>query len=118
MTSGKGRRVRCRSREARMISRIALAGGMSLALGLAAAVHAAEPTGAAAAGPVAHLSGTLSVTRPDGSARTHPRRSDVNPGDTLATQRDSYAQINFTDGSTMTLRPNTQMRVEDYRFTK
>lgn len=77
----------------------------------------AAPAGwAANAGTVTHLSGTLSVTRPDGSARILSRRSEVAPGDVLATQRDSYAQINFTDGSAMTLRPNTQMKIEDYRF--
>lgn len=76
----------------------------------------AESVWAASAGTVTHLSGTLSVTRPDGSARILSRRSEVAPGDVLATQRDSYAQINFTDGSAMTLRPNTQMKIEDYRF--
>jgi len=98
----------------------ALVGVLTMALGMAGMVHAAQPDAAAGAtaGTVTHLSGTLSVTRPDGSARILSRRSDVIAGDTLATQRDSYAQINFTDGSSMTLRPNTQMRVEDYRFTK
>lgn len=73
---------------------------------------------AANAGTVTHLSGTLSVTRPDGSARILSRRSEVATGDVLSTQRDSYAQINFTDGSSMTLRPNTQIRIEDYRFSE
>lgn len=81
-------------------------------------VGAAEITWAANAGTVTHLSGTLSVTRPDGSARILSRKSEVVPGDILATQRDSYAQINFTDGSAMTLRPNTQMKIEDYKFTR
>jgi hypothetical protein len=73
---------------------------------------------AASAGTVTHLSGTLSVTRPDGTARILSRRSEVVAGDVLATQRDSYAQINFTDGSSMTLRPNTQMKIEDYKFSE
>lgn len=79
---------------------------------------AADVALAANAGTVTHLSGTLSVTKSDGSARILSRRSEVSPGDVLATQRDSYAQINFTDGSAMTLRPNTQMKIEDYRFTE
>ncbi|MCC6535797.1 MAG: FecR domain-containing protein [Burkholderiales bacterium] len=78
----------------------------------------AELASAASAGTVTHLSGTLSVTRADGSARILSRKSEVNPGDVLATQRDSYAQINFTDGSNMTLRPNSQMKIEDYKFTE
>ena len=70
------------------------------------------------AGTVTHLSGTLSVQRADGSVRILSQKSDVNPGDTLTTQRDSYAQVNFTDGSSLTMRPNTQMRVEQYTFVQ
>ena len=44
---------------------------------------------AAGAGTVAHLSGTLSVQRPDGSVRILSQKSEVNPGDALTTQRDS-----------------------------
>lgn len=73
---------------------------------------------AAGAGTVTHLSGTLSVQRPDGSVRILSQKSEVNPGDTLTTQRDSYAQINFTDGSSLTMRPNTQIRLEQYNFVQ
>ena len=89
-------------------------GGVVVMLGIAAA----DLGWAQSAGTVTHLSGTLSVMRPDGSARILSRRSEVTSGDLLATQRDSYAQINFTDGSTMTLRPNTQIKIEDYRFVQ
>lgn len=73
---------------------------------------------AAGAGTVTHLSGTLSVQRADGSVRILSQKSEVRPGDTLTTQRDSYAQINFTDGSSMTMRPNTTVKLEDYHFEK
>lgn len=73
---------------------------------------------AAGAGTVTHLSGTLSVQRADGSVRILSQKSEVNPGDTLTTQRDSYAQINFSDGSSMTMRPNTTAKLEDYKFDK
>ena len=73
---------------------------------------------AAGAGTVTHLSGTLSVQRADGSVRILSQKSEVNPGDVLTTQRDSYAQINFTDGSSLTMRPNTQIKVEQYQFAK
>jgi hypothetical protein len=53
---------------------------------------------AAGAGQVQHLSGTLSVQRANGSVRILSQKSDVNPGEVLTTQKDSYAQINFTDG--------------------
>jgi hypothetical protein len=105
--------------EANMKGCFAVVGSLSIALTVAvsAPVRAAgaETTNA---GTVTHLSGTLSVVRADGQARILSRKSEVTQGDTLSTQRDSYAQINFTDGSVMTLRPNTQMRIEDYRFAQ
>jgi FecR protein len=73
---------------------------------------------AAGAGAVTHLSGTLSVQRPDGSVRILSQKSEVHPGDVLTTQRDSYAQINFVDGSSMTMRPNTQLKVEQFHFVQ
>ena len=73
---------------------------------------------AAGAGTVTHLSGTLSVQRSDGSVRILSQKSEVNPGDVLTTQRDSYAQINFSDGSSLTMRPNTQINIEQYHFVQ
>ena len=73
---------------------------------------------AAGAGQIQHLSGTLSVQRPDGSVRILSQKSEVNPGEVLTTQKDSYAQINMTDGSSMTLRPNTQVKIENYQFVQ
>lgn len=73
---------------------------------------------AAGAGVVTHLSGTMSVQRPDGSVRILSQKSDVQPGDVLTTQRDSYAQINFTDGSAATMRPNSTMKLEAYSFNQ
>jgi len=73
---------------------------------------------AAGAGQVQHLSGTLSVQRADGTVRILSQKSEVSPGEILTTQKDSYAQINFADGSSMTMRPNTQMKIEAYQFVQ
>ena len=73
---------------------------------------------AAGSGQVQHLSGTLSVQRADGTVRILSQKSEVNPGEVLTTQKDSYAQINFSDGSSMTMRPNTQMKIEAYQFVQ
>src|SRR5262245_13706437 len=70
------------------------------------------------AGSVTHLSGTLSVQRGDGSVRILSQKSEVNQGDVLTTQRDSYAQVNFSDGSSITMRPNTQLKLEQYNFVQ
>lgn len=90
-----------------------LQGVAGLMLGLMAA-----GAWAAGAGVITHLSGTMSVQRPDGSVRILSQKSEVQPGDVLTTQNDSYAQINFTDGSAATMRPNTTMKLETYSFNK
>ena len=69
-------------------------------------------------GTIIQLSGTLSVKRADGSVRILSMKSEVIPGDTLETQKDSYAQIKFTDGATITLKPNTQFTVAAYTFVQ
>ncbi len=73
---------------------------------------------AASAGEVTHLSGTLSAQRPDGALLILSQKSEVKPGDVLATQKDSFAQINFSDGSSLTMRPNTRMKIESYQFVQ
>lgn len=88
------------------------------ALVLAAINLASGAVFAAGAGQVQHLSGTLSVQRADGSIRILSQKSEINQGETLTTQKDSYAQINFADGSSMTMRPNTQMKLEAFKFAQ
>lgn len=83
---------------------------------LAAALLA--PLLAFAQGTVQHLSGTLHVQRADGSIRLLSEKSQVLTGDVVSTERDSYAQIKMTDGGQITLRPNTQMRIEGYQFSE
>src|SRR5882672_4620121 len=74
------------------------------------------PLLALAQGTVQHLSGTLSVQRPDCSLRALAERSNVSVGDVVSTERDSYAQVRFTDGGQVTLRPNTQVKIEGYSY--
>ncbi len=74
------------------------------------------PLFALAQGTVQNLSGTLSVQRPDGSVRALAERSSVFAGDVISTERDSYAQLRFTDGGQVTLRPNTQIKIETYAY--
>ncbi len=67
-------------------------------------------------GSVVQLKGTLSAQRADGTTRILLQKAAVALGDTLTTQKDSFAQINFTDGSSATLRPNTTMKIDQYQF--
>jgi hypothetical protein len=89
-----------------------------LSLAIGAALAAAASAALAAAGTVAQLSGTLSVKKPDGSVRILSQKSEVQNGDTLNTERDSYAQIRFVDGAQMTMKPNTSIKLDDIRFTE
>lgn len=73
---------------------------------------------ALANGMIVQLAGTLSVKRADGSTRILSMKSEVIPGDTLETQKESYAQIKFRDGGVITLKPNTQFAVTSYAFNE
>lgn len=70
----------------------------------------------AAAGEVTHLSGILSVKHADGSTKVLSIKSEVQPGDTLNTQEDTFARVKFADGGEVVLRPNTQLKVESFAY--
>ncbi len=72
----------------------------------------------AAAGTVTQLSGTLSVRKADGSVRILSQKSEIAPGDTVITQRDTFAQIKFGDGAQVTLKPNTSVKLQSFNFTQ
>ena len=76
------------------------------------------PLLAFAQGTVQYLSGTLSVQRQDGTVRLLSEKSDIKVGDVVSTQKDSYAQVRFTDGGQVTLRPNTQIKIEGYAYNE
>ena len=69
-------------------------------------------------GTVTQLSGTLSVQKADGSMRILAQKSEVSTGDTVNTQQDSYAQIKFSDGGILTLKPNTSVKIQLYQFNQ
>ena len=87
---------------------------------LSAAVAAALLAGTAYAnnGTVSQLSGTLSVKKADGSVRILSQKSEIASGDTLNTERDTFAQIRFSDGGQITLKPNTSVKIEDFKFSE
>lgn len=84
----------------------------------AAALAAAAASALASTGTITQISGTLSVQKPDGSVRILSQRSEIASGDLINTERDSYAQIRFTDGGQITLKPNTSVRIENFRFAE
>lgn len=73
----------------------------------------------AQAAPVAsitHVSGPLLVRKADGSSKALAIGSKVDTGDTVITEKRTYARLKFTDGSEVVLKPSTLFKVEKYSF--
>ena len=88
----------------------------ALVLGALLLAAVAAPGAYGAAGQVTHLSGVLTAKRADGSAKLFSVKSEVQEGDTLTTEQDTYARIKFTDGSEVVMRPGSQLKVASYAF--
>lgn len=71
-----------------------------------------------AAGNIGNMSGALVAQRPDGTIRVLAPKSEVRAGDTLATSKDGYAQVNLKDGAKVTLRPDSNLRIDAYHFSR
>lgn len=68
------------------------------------------------AGTVVHLSGPLLAKKAGGAVRILSQRSEVESGDTLVTEKNTYAMIKFIDNSEITLKPSTTFKVEGFAF--
>lgn len=56
------------------------------------------------------------LQKPDGTIQPIATGAAFDAGDVLSTGRDSVAQLEFSDGSMVALRPNSQLRVERYSY--
>lgn len=74
--------------------------------------HAAEEV----IGKIGYMNGTLVAQRMDGTLKVLAPKSDVFAGDLLITAKSSYAQVKMNDGTLMTLRPNSNLRIEGFQF--
>lgn len=87
---------------------------LSLLCGLLiAAVGAAH---AQVVATVANLSGVLTVRHADGSTKLLALKSQVEQGDTLITEANTFARLKFTDASEVVLRPASEVRVDKFSF--
>lgn len=71
---------------------------------------------AKAAGVITHLSGILHVTYADGVQKVLNVGSEVQVGDTLRTELNTYTRLKFNDGGEVVLRPETIFKVEAYAY--
>lgn len=67
-------------------------------------------------GTVTHASGLLFAKSSDGTLKFLSENSVVEQGDTLVSEKNTYAKIQFTDNSEITLRPNSQVSIEDFSY--
>ena len=56
------------------------------------------------------------VRKVDGARRRWPPKTLVEQGDVVVTSYNAYVRLKFTDGGEVTLRPNTQLRIERYHY--
>jgi hypothetical protein len=68
------------------------------------------------AATVTHLSGPLVARKADGSTKAILIGSKIDEGDTVVTEKRTYARLKFNDGSEVTLKPNSQFKVEEFRY--
>jgi len=71
---------------------------------------------AAPVGTVTNVSGPLLVRKADGTVKVLTQKSTVDAGDTLVSEKDTYASLKFVDNSEITLRPNTQFKIENFSY--
>jgi hypothetical protein len=67
-------------------------------------------------GTITHLSGEVSVQKKDGTTLPGTAGTKVAEGDVMITGASGYGRLEMTDGGEMILRPNSQLKVESYRF--
>ena len=65
-------------------------------------------------GTVTHLGGVLRATREDGTSRLLSVKSEIREGDTLKTEKNTFARIKFLDDGEVVLRPETIFKVDSY----
>ncbi len=84
---------------------------MLLSAFVAPAARAAEP-----AGTVLLVKGDVQAQAADGTTRTLGKGAELFTGDTVRTQAKSYLVIRFTDGGKLTVRPATELVIDEYAY--
>ncbi len=70
------------------------------------------------AGTVVRLSGPLLAKKGDGTVKVLAIKSEVEQGDTLVSEKNTYAMIKFIDNSEMVLKPATVFKIESFSFNE
>ncbi|OYO30247.1 FecR domain-containing protein [Janthinobacterium sp. PC23-8] len=89
-----------------------LAGAMLWLVLMSISLHAF----AQVAGTVTQLSGPMMAKKADGKVKILSLKSEVESGDTLITEKATYALVKFIDNSEITLKPGTTFVVEQFAY--
>jgi len=81
-----------------------------LALGMSLAVRAAE------VGTIQFAVGNIQIRDAAGKLRPVAKGAAVNEGDVILTAPSASAQIRMSDGAIIAVRPDTELRIDTYRF--
>jgi hypothetical protein len=68
------------------------------------------------AGTVIQLSGPLLARKADGAVKILSLKSEVESGDILVTEKNTYALVKFIDNSEITLKPATTLKIDNFAF--
>jgi FecR protein len=85
-------------------------------LGLLVCLLSVGANAAQVVGTVVNISGPLLAKRADGSVRVLSLKSEVEQGETLISEKGTYARVKFIDNSEITLRPSTQMVIDNFSY--
>jgi hypothetical protein len=67
-------------------------------------------------GTVTDVSGLVTAKRFDGGIRSLAERAQVHEGDTLMTDRESFAKVTFVDDGVLVLKPQSRVLVRRYAY--
>ena len=71
-----------------------------------------------AAGRFIAVTGEVKVLGSDGVTRVAVRNGEIRQGDSIVTGANSLAQLRMSDGGALSVRADTQLKLDAYRFTK
>lgn len=70
------------------------------------------------AGNVLRVTGRATVTTPQGEIRQIKKGSKLNSTDMVSTSARSYVRLKMNDSSYVMVRPDSRMKIEDFKFNK
>lgn len=69
-------------------------------------------------GTLTHMSGAVSILKGDGKTVLGTPGARAHPGDTVITGAGGYVRMEMTDGGEIVLRPDSQLKIDAYKFTE